>query len=262
MPTDDTLDKAVERFASLYEGKVLPMEVQMDGERSLRVRIEKGGSELHPVEALFAFHRGAIYMIIGAARDGHECASAVEDIRKTWKWIEFESPLKAPVLDPRPTLVFGGNISLRLPVNAYSWPIENPQSVEEWGLRYLGDNNSPFIVRVTTVQRNPQLTLAETGRNLVEGLGRTAKFGHAPEWRQVAGPTERRMTSSVEVTIPNGTKVHVQLALVVIGEKELAFLNFTELPSSPEERANCDKLAEEIVKSVQRNKPADASKKP
>jgi hypothetical protein len=87
-PTDPTLRATAEGMARSWGGRVLDEKTSLDGVEALRVRVEKPGRGLRPVEGVVAMKEGRLYLLMGGAVPGRKVADQVEEVRKGWKWIK------------------------------------------------------------------------------------------------------------------------------------------------------------------------------
>lgn len=87
-PAAGTLAEVAGLFARAWGGRVLEEKTTLDGVEALRVRVEKPGAGLRPVEGVLALKDGRLYSLMGGAEPGREVAGAVEEVREGWKWVE------------------------------------------------------------------------------------------------------------------------------------------------------------------------------
>ena len=88
-PAATTLPEVAALFARAWGGRVLEEKTTLDGVEALRIRVEKPGDGLRPVEGVLALKDGRLYSLMGrGATPGQEVAAAVEEVRKGWKWVK------------------------------------------------------------------------------------------------------------------------------------------------------------------------------
>ena len=85
-PSAPTLPEIAGLFARAWGGRILEEKTTLDGVEALRVRVERPGPGLRPVEGVLALKDGQLYSLMGGALPGNDVAGAVEEVRRGWRW--------------------------------------------------------------------------------------------------------------------------------------------------------------------------------
>lgn len=87
-PAEASLKAIAEKTARDWGGKIVEGKTTLDGVEALRVRVEKRGPGLRPLEGVLALKDGKLYMLMGGAVPGRTVLDEVEEVRKGWKWVK------------------------------------------------------------------------------------------------------------------------------------------------------------------------------
>jgi hypothetical protein len=87
-PTERDARATAEGLAKQWGGAVVNEPTSLDGVPGYRVRVEKHGPGLKPVEGIVVHREGRTYLLMGGAVPGQSIAEELEQVRRGWKWVK------------------------------------------------------------------------------------------------------------------------------------------------------------------------------
>ena len=251
-PADPTIDSAAPALAKRFNGRVSDKPSDVGGERAVRVLADHAGRGMQPVEMLVTSHGGVQYFIFGGLARPGSCHEAVEQVRKSWKWVERKPP--ASCLDDRSRLQIADlGIRVRLPKCAAIVPGMKDHASLHVALRDPAEAEDEALFMTQIAPAQPEVPFAQVTENFRQGWNAKGLTEAALVWttNDAAGRTVVSNVLTIKERGPNGKEGRVVWALRQLDES-IVLINFTLATDDEEELARYAKFAAEFVRDVEK----------
>jgi hypothetical protein len=224
-------------------------ETTLDGAKAMLISGGASKDLEHPEIMIISRYQGFQYMISGGTEGKRSTKAAVEAIRKSWKWIEFEPPSRRVELGS-PVSALKGSITIQLPHLMRMYPPRREGDLD-LAMDNLKRQELDFLAYVAELPKQRGEGVKDIAILFLERVIARAKVQTKAEWKQLEGPTPRYITGPFEAEIPDTKgKTTVMWAIIEVDEERLALITFTLAAATSKENEIYAKVAEKIVMSV------------
>lgn len=240
--------KLADSLAESWGGKVSDKKDALDGEDACRI-VAVPKTDLQPVEALACIHEGRLYLIEGGVTIGHTCHAEIESIRKGWKWIPLEPPIRHLEFRDQPAVFFNGQVSMNFPAGMSLSDDGHPEKSIGIGLHNFQLDRSEFtaIIQFTTLADGD--TLAKAEDRLAKGLQAQLKLPEPFTWHALKSGSRGGMTNALPGPASDG-KNWIMWGIVELPGHQIVLANFTLYAEDPSDRALYAATARKIMETV------------
>ena len=257
-PTEKTTDAAAALLAQRFKGKVAEQATEVDGERALRVEAEHPGRGMQPVEILVTSHDGLVYFVFGGMAQPGSCRDAIEQVRKSWKWVERQPP-SASLGDRVAVRRADLGLTASVPRSAAFVPGMKDHPSLHLGFRDPADSAEEAMVMTQVVPMQQGAVFGQVAENFRQGwngkgLGR-ADLVWKPRAGAAGGGAATTMVSNpvlMKETGPKGEPIRVIWALRQLDDRSVAMVTTTLTTDDAEELKRYEAFAEEFVRGLEK----------
>jgi hypothetical protein len=236
-------------LAKNWNGTVSGEQDVLDGEVAWRI-VAEPKVDLQPVEGLVSLHDGRLYLIEGGVTAGHSCHDEIEIIRKGWKWIPLDPPVKHLEFRDQPALLFNGHVSINFPAAMSQFDNGHPENSVGIGLENYQLDRGEFTAMLQFAKLADGDTLSNAEDRLGKGIQAQLNLPDAFVWHRVkSGLVEGDVTQALPGPASDG-KNWIMWGIAGLPGNQIVLANFTIYAEDPNDRAIYAKTAEKIVNSV------------
>lgn len=262
-PTEKTIDAAAARLAERFKGKVSERATEVDGERALRVEAEHPGRGMQPVEILVTSHDGLVYFVFGGMAQPGSCRDAIEQVRKSWKWVERQAP-SASLADRVAVRRADLGLTASVPRSAALVPGMKDHPSLHLGFRDPAESAEEAMVMTQVVPMQEGAVFGQVAETFRQGWN-GKQLGRADlVWKPRAGAGAGGGAAGAAATImvsnpvlmketgPKGEPIRVIWALRQLDDRSVAMVTTTLTTDDAEELKRYEAFAEEFVRGLEK----------
>ena len=257
-PTDATLEDVARGLAKDYQGIVDDQPTSLGGTPAIRVRAENKSRKLKPVEWIAAIHEGLLYLVMGGITSGNSVAEELESIRSSWQWAPIEPPYKHLEFRDQPLALDNGKVTVNVPELMRIYPNNEPDRLLEVGLPNFVRSAPDFLAYIQIMKTEQNVELDAFKEGLSSGLVSKGVAKAALNWTNVNNDSKRVITNVSILNAPKELKRQdnkqppgTSWALVKLDDDRIVMVNFTFPQEAPGEKDVYEKLAMQIVATIE-----------